>query len=86
VPVLELFCPFIMFEEILNHITSQTRRQFQPWFNLLLCMNTSVGDLSAAVKEEEIKVGKTLPDCLTELAATMQHGMIIMPHTILTPK
>ena len=78
-----------MFEEILNHITSQTRRQFQPWFNLLLCMNTSVGDLSAAVKEEEIKVGENLHDFVTELAATMKHRMITMvlemPDTILTP-
>ena len=88
VPVLELFLPFIMLEEFLDHITSQPRRQFKTWFNLLLFINTSVGDLSAAVKEEEIEVWKNLHDFVTEIAATMKHSMITMvlemPFTILT--
>ena len=88
VPVLELFLPFIMLEEFLDHITSQPRRQFKTWFNLLLFINTSVGDLSAAVKEEEIEVWKNLHDFVTEIAATMKHSMITMvlemPLAILT--
>ena len=59
-PVLEPFLPFIMLEEFLDHITSQPRRQFKTWFNLLLFINTSVGDLSAAVKEEEMEEWENL--------------------------
>ena len=45
---------------------------------MLLCINTNVGDLSAAVKEEEIDERENLHDFVTELAATMQHTMITM--------